>query len=318
MMRKKNRIMAGALGLLLCVGLLCGCSNQGGNGTTASKSNAGANSNNNSNTNQPSPEHTHTYDNGICSCGARKPSEGLVYEWEDDDQDEYVLVGIGQCTDTEIVVPTTYNGKPVSEICISEDNPNATVTSVYISEGIRTINTMEGLKSLTYVYVPKSVKWISSRAFFLSTLEQIDGCEGLEYISDGSFMDCKNLKSIDLPDSVVEIANGAFVRCNSLTSFRFPTGLTSIDPCVLMECANLTEVIIPDTVTSISSRAITKCPNLTSITIPASVTTLERDVFFKSGLKDIYCEAPSQPSGWDPDWANECDATIHWGSRGNP
>lgn len=307
MMGKNNRFMASALGLLLCVGLLCGCGNQSGSGTPSSESGSDVGGD------QTASDHKHTYNDGICSCGARKPSEGLIYELEDD-QENYILVGIGQCTDAEIVVPATYNGKPVSGIRIEEDN-NSTITSVYICEGVAYIDWMIGLKNLRYVYVPESVTVIGDMTS-LENLEQVDGCEGLEIIREG-FRDCKSLKSIRLPDNMVEIGS-AFVRCNSLTSFRFPAGAEYISSGFLSECENLSEVIIPDTVTSIPSRAFSKCPKLTSITIPASVTTLGQDVFFKSGIKDIYCEAPSQPSGWDPNWANGCDATIHWGSTENP
>lgn len=321
MMRKKNRIIAGALGLLLCVGLFCGCGKQSESGTPSTQSggNVGGGGNvgnvGGGGSDPTVSDHKHTYNNGLCACGARKPSEGLIYEWADSDQESYALVGIGQCTDAEIVVPATYNGKPVSGIRIAEENTNATVTSVYISEGVLGIDCMTGLKNLRYVYVPESVTAIGNMTS-LEYLEQVDGCEGLEIIKEG-FRDCKSLKSIQLPDNMLEIGS-AFVRCNSLTSFRFPAGAEYISSGFLSECANLTEVIISDSVTFIPSRAFSNCPKLTSITIPASVTTLERDIFFKSGIKDIYCEAPSQPSGWDPNWANGCDATIHWGSTENP
>lgn len=326
-MVKKHRIMAGALGFLLCAGLLCGCSDSGSeesptpdtsatdNASVNTETNDNSSINDDTNTDQTTPEHEHTYENGVCAdCGARRPSEGLVYEWADEEQTEYVLVGIGQCTDTEIMVPSTHNGIPVGAIRISDDNTNTTVTSVYISEGIYGIDCMTGLKNLEYIYVPESVTAIGDMTA-LEHLEQVDGCEGLEIIKEG-FMDCISLKSIQLPDNMLELGN-AFVRCNSLTSFRFPAGVEYISSGLLSECENLTEVIIPDSVTSIPSLTFSKCPNLTSITIPASVTTLGRDVFYKSGLKDIYCEAPSQPSGWDPNWAAECGATIHWGSSGN-
>ena len=54
-------------------------------------------------------------------------------------------------------------------------------------------------------------------------------------------------------------------------------------------------------VKSISYKAFYYCTSLLSVTIPASVTIIGSAAFSGSGLT-IYCEAASQPSGWESGW----------------
>ena len=66
--------------------------------------------------------HEHTYTNGQCECGTKDPnyvvenaSEGLSFELNDS-KTGYIVTGIGTCTDTEIIIPSKYNGLPVTSI----------------------------------------------------------------------------------------------------------------------------------------------------------------------------------------------------------
>lgn len=58
----------------------------------------------------------HDYKNGVCTvCGIRLPSEGLEYSLNSDETG-YTVTGIGSCTDTEIIIPSKHNAKPVTSI----------------------------------------------------------------------------------------------------------------------------------------------------------------------------------------------------------
>lgn len=58
----------------------------------------------------------HDYQNGVCTrCGTERASEGLEYSWNSDGTG-YTVTGIGTCTDTEIIIPSEYNAKPVTSI----------------------------------------------------------------------------------------------------------------------------------------------------------------------------------------------------------
>ena len=76
-----------------------------------------------------------------------KPSEGLAYT-QNADGKGYTVSGIGTCTDTDVVIPSTYNNLPVTSI------------------GYFAFSGCEGLASIT---IPSGVTSISSLAFHYCT-----------------------------------------------------------------------------------------------------------------------------------------------------
>lgn len=107
-----------------------------------------------------------------------------------------------------------------------------------------------------------------------------------------------------------------------VTSVEFIGNITSIGDDAFSHL-KISTIEIPNSVTSIGRFAFQDCENLTSITIPASVTTVDELIFCVCDkLSDIYCEAKSQPSGWNADWNKNSwllndstiiAATVHWG-----
>ena len=82
---------------------------------------------------------------------------------------------------------------------------------------------------------------------------------------------------------------GAFAFCYGITAVTIPVCVTSIEFVTFCGCVNLTTVIIPDSVTSIGMHTFAQCYNLT-----------------------IYCEAASQPEGWNSNW-NPDNCPVVWG-----
>ncbi len=70
-------------------------------------------------------------------------------------------------------------------------------------------------------------------------------------------------------------------------------------------------------VKAIRSDALHHCP-AKAIFIPDSIIDIGSLAFANDSIKDIYCEAPSKPSGWDSDWkAFWNSAEVHWGASVN-
>ncbi len=105
----------------------------------------------------------------------------------------------------------------------------------------------------------------------------------------------------------------AFEDSHSITNVTISDSVIWIGERAFYDCENLLRISLGNSVTEIGHKAFYDCKNLTSITIPDSVTTIGEGVFYNcDGLTDIYCEAPSQPDGWNSYWLGDCDATVHW------
>ena len=122
-------------------------------------------------------------------------------------------------------------------------------------------------------------------------------------IGEKAFEYARTCESITMPDSITSIGKDAFGFASNLKSITIPNGVTSIGNQAFQSCSKLERVTIADGATHIGQSAFCYCEKLVSVTIPKSVTTIEKNAFIysNSALK-IYCEAESQPSGWDANW----------------
>ena len=209
------------------------------------------------------------------------------------DKEEYRVVGIGNVSSTDIVIPSTYHGLPVTEIGKNafSDRASAYITSVLIPDSIITIgdNAFSDCDSLTSIEIPDSVTTIGSSVFSAcSNLTSIEIPDGVTTIGDYAFQYCSSLTSIEIPDSVTTIGFGVFQYCSSLTSIEIPDSVTTIGLDAFAFCSSLTSIEIPDGVTWIEYRVFSNCSSLTSIEIPNSVTWIGDEAFYNCiSLKSI-------------------------------
>ena len=160
-------------------------------------------------------------------------------------------------------------------------------------------------------------KAIGDAAFSHCTgLTSIEIPNSVTSIGDSAFYDCTSLASIEIPNSVTSISNSAFSHCTGLTSIEIPNSVTSIGDYAFYNCTGLTSIVIPNSVTYIGAGAFSCCMGLTSIEIPNSITAIGRYAFYGCTRLTIYCEAESQPSGWDVDW-NSSNCPVVWGYKEN-
>ena len=208
-------------------------------------------------------------------------SKGLEFTLNDDGK-SYSVSGIGSCTDTNIVIPNTYNGMPVTSIGDWA---------------------FDGCSSLTSIVIPDSVTSIGNRAFcYCSSLTSIVIPNSVTSIGWSAFYDCSSLTNIEIPDSVTSIDYATFYDCSSLTSIAIPDSVTSIGDHAFRDCSSLTSIEIPDSVTSIGDYAFAYCSSLTSIVIPDSVTSIGEYTF--DNCSSLVC--------------NEYDNAYYIGNSSNP
>ena len=83
------------------------------------------------------------------------------------DDGTYEVFGIGECTDTDIVIPATYNDKPVTSIGIFSFADKSSLTSVTILDGVTSIGmcAFDCATGITKVIIPDSVTTTGNLAF---------------------------------------------------------------------------------------------------------------------------------------------------------
>ena len=240
---------------------------------------------------------TATYEKAV------KYSEGL--EFASNNNGSCRVIGIGTCTDTDIVIPPlSPNGDSVTmiETCAFKDCANLTsvkipdsvtsmggnvfqdcssLTSVVISNNAKDIGymTFSDCTSLTSIVIPDSVTRIGKYAFSgCKNLASVVIGNGVTSIEDSAFGGCGAL-TIEIPDSVTSIGYSAFSGCKSLTSVVIGNGVTSIEGYTFSNCNSLKSIKIPDSVTNIESDAFYYCSSLESIEIPNNVTSIGNSAF---------------------------------------
>ena len=124
-------------------------------------------------------------------------SEGLAYTLSNDGTC-YIVSGIGTCTDTDIVIPREYNGKPVT-IIGGQAFYGANITSVTIPDSVTTIYgyAFGNCTNLTSITIPDSVTSVGICAFYGCTgLTQVIVGSSVTEIDDAAFHDCTALRNV--------------------------------------------------------------------------------------------------------------------------
>ena len=176
-------------------------------------------------------------------------SQGLEYEKLEDGT--YEVVGIGTCTDTDIVIPAYHDGAKVTSIGSAAFMGCQSVTSVAIPDGVTVICYMAfyDCNNLMTVVIPASVESIQNHAFWsCDALALVTFPDSVTSIGGYAFAGCKGLTSVVLSDSVTSIGNYAFSYCTSLTSLTIPASVTSIGDFAFGGCTSLASVTFCNTI----------------------------------------------------------------------
>ena len=200
-------------------------------------------------------------------------------------------------TDTEIIIPATYNNLPVTTIGARAFQKLAGLTSIQIPASVTTIGAY-AFHSVTAIITfeeGSGISGLGNYAFFgCSGLTSINLVEGLTEIPQTVFYNCDLLTSITIPSTVTVIKPNAFEHCNNLSSVEILEGVTTIGNKAFYTCYGLTSITIPSTVTSIGANAFASCRLLTEMTLlPKTPPTLAATNAISSATKTIYVPSES-------------------------
>ena len=219
----------------------------------------------------------HNYVSGVCSvCGAEEENVELIsdeyftFTLLDDDTYEITAKDKNDIPE-KVIIPSVYNGKPVTSIGNVAFYGCSGLTSVTIPDSVTGIGyyAFYGCNNLQYneydngYYLGNSNNPYSVLVAAKST--DITSCvinANTKVIAGAAFMSCNGLKSITIPDSVVNIGNSAFYGCSGLTSITIPDSVINIKAGAFYNCSGLTSVTIPDSGINIGKDAFSGCNNL--------------------------------------------------------
>ena len=248
--------------------------------------------------------------------GEPQATEGLVYTGLDSSgavtTDETAIaaymIGSGEQapangyigTDSEVIIPSTYNDKPVTHIGQLAFYGITYITSIQIPLSVTTISqgAFYGCDNLGSVEIPKNIAEIGAYAFAFSGITK--ATINSNVAGEQMFYECSSLNSVEINGNIPKIPNQMFYGCSNLTHIDLPSGITEIGHGAFKN-SGLETIIIPEGVTIIGDSAFNNCPNLTEMTllplipptlvVVGSISTATTVINIPSGTYNAYSTA---------------------------
>ena len=176
----------------------------------------------------------------------------------------------------EIVIPSTYQGKAVTQILPDGFASATNLKKLTLPASIEKIGTgaFSGCSALESVYISNLDAWLG--------IEFENGLANPLYNTADLYLNNSKLTALTLPATLTSLGNWAFYGCTSLQSVTFAQGaqLSEIGNSAFAKCTALRSISFPSSLTTIGNSAFGSCTALQAITIPANVTSLGMDAFY--------------------------------------
>ncbi len=251
------------------------------------------------------------------SCGSGEPYEdpepNILYFSLNEDEQSFSVSRNTDDLSGEIVIPATYEGKPVTGINYNAFENCTGITSIVLPDSITSIDefAFSGCTGLTDITIPDSIKTISRGAFYgcigLTNMqipegvtvvgEQVfDGCtniltceNGIYYVDKWAVASDENITAITLREDTVGIADNVFIgreiESEELPSIKIPVSVAYIGEYAFFDCDGVESIEISVGVKSIGAFAFANLDILEKLEIPSSVISIGAGAF--SDCKDL-------------------------------
>ena len=145
---------------------------------------------------------------------------------------------------------------------------------------------LEGLKNLTSVTLPASVKTVGAGAFKdCPVLYEIILGENTKVVGDSVCMGCETLLTVDFGKQLTHIGKSAFEGCGFLSAVLLPDTMEEIGEKAFYQCGGMEVLQLGNGIRSVGKEAFYYCDNLTEMTIPKSLTQIGEKAF--SNLRKV-------------------------------
>lgn len=141
------------------------------------------------------------------------------------------------------------------------------------------------------VVFPESLKRIEDKAFYgMEPLTKVTWGDGIEYIGDEAFSQCRNMGFSKLPANLAHIGTQAFWQCNNLAFSNFPEHLKYIGEKAFQGCDKfaLTELVLPEDLEFIGWDAFIDIHAINKITLNSTgLLTADGSFYGCNGLHSL-------------------------------
>lgn len=210
---------------------------------------------------------------------------------------------MGSGTEKVLKIPEAYEGHPVTALNFDELNDITYVRDIYIPKTVKKIssNAFGGSCFLENIYVDEANPYFASNGGVLynknftqlicypnTKKDRIFTVpETVKIIKEKAF-ELTILSDIILPEGLTKIENKAFWYSIYLERVNLPSTLTSIGENAFCNCMKLDNVVIPEGVKEIKTKTFDSCSELENIVIPESVHTIgEKAFMFCRNLQNL-------------------------------
>jgi len=227
---------------------------------------------------------------------ANTDPEAENYDYEVN-SDGFIRINKYKKNEENVLIPSTIQGTPVSEISSYAFADCTGIKSVTLPDYLKTISfsAFENCTALDEIVLSDTISSIKRDAFKntgwynkqnegILTLESASGKKfivgvkgnipentkleierGASYIAEDAFSGQTGIVEVTIPDTVEIIGSGAFMFCSNLKKVVIKAPITEIESSTFSSCESLESITIPSTVTSIGKWAFSQSNNLKEI-----------------------------------------------------